>query len=130
MTDPASSAGLQIAVAGRQRDDHRTVTMTATCPVCARPFLPVGRQRYCTSACRKTAHRRRSTVATEVTVPAAPGVDRRARTVFQCPDCEGLQLGVQRCVDCLIFGRSLGLGGHCPHCEEPVTLEDLDLTTA
>jgi len=29
-----------------------------------------------------------------------------------------------------IFGRSLGLGGHCSHCDEPVTLEDLDLTTA
>jgi hypothetical protein len=26
--------------------------------------------------------------------------------------------------------RSLGLGGHCPHCEEPVTLDDLDLITA
>ena len=128
MTDPSAAAGVEIAVTGRQRDDYPTVTTTATCPVCAHPFQPEGRQRYCKPACRKTAHRRRHAVPVEVTVPA-PGVDRRARTVFQCPDCEGLQLGVQRCVDCLIFGRSLGLGGHCPHCEEPVTLEDLDLTT-
>lgn len=129
MTGPAVTAAVEIAVAGRQRDDHPTSTTTATCPVCARPFRPVGRQRYCRPACRKTAHRRRSAVPVEVTcVPATAG--RHERTVYQCPHCEGLQLGVQRCVDCLIFGRSLGLGGHCLHCDELVTLDDLDLTTA
>lgn len=109
------------------RDDSGT-TPTGICPVCARRFVPVGRQRYCQSICRKTAHRRRRAVTIEVQVPAA--VSRRDRTVYQCPDCDGLQLGVQRCDQCGIFGRSLGLGGHCPHCEEPVALDDLDLITA
>lgn len=110
------------------RDDSET-TLTGICPVCARRFIPVGRQRYCQSACRKTAsRRRRNAVTADISVPAA--VSRRDRTVYQCPDCDGLQLGVQRCNQCQIFGRSLGLGGHCPHCEEPVTLDDLNLTTA
>lgn len=134
MNAPAATAGVEIAVAGRQRDDHpttATTATTATCPVCARAFRPVGRQRYCKPALPQdsTSPAPRRAAPVEVTcVPAAVG--RRARTVYQCPDCEGLQLVVQRCVECLLFGRSLGLRGHCPHCDELVTLEDLDLTTA
>lgn len=104
-----------------------TAAATALCAVCNSPFLPVGRQRYCRPSCRKTAYRRRSAATAPTIVPAAVG--RRERTVFQCPDCDSLQLGVQRCPDCQIFGRSLGLGGCCPHCDEPVTLNDLDLST-
>ncbi len=118
---------------GRPWDDppgSACVSTTAdSCPVCARAFRAVGRQRYCSTTCRKTAHRRRQAAATTVvTVP--PVVGRRERTVFQCPECDGLQLGVQRCEDCAVFGRSLGLGGLCPHCQEPVSVQDLDLTTA
>ena len=128
MSDPTdTSAGA--SAASRSRDDSET-TPAGTCPVCSRVFTPVGRQRYCQPACRKTAHRRRHDVVT-IDVPVlAAGSHRRQRTVYQCPDCDGLQVGVQRCADCQIFGRSLGLGGHCPHCDEPVTLDDLDLTTA
>jgi len=118
---PAQSA------AAPSRDDSETTTPTGTCPVCARAFTPIGRQRYCRPACRKSAHRRRHALTINIRVPAA--VNRRDRTIYQCPDCEGLQLGVQRCADCGVFGRSLGLGGHCPHCQEPVTLDDLDLST-
>lgn len=110
------------------RDDSETTT-GSTCPVCGDRFVPVGRQRYCQPRCRKTAHRRRQPVIdTIVAVPA--NTSRRERTVYQCPGCDGLQLGIQRCDDCGIFGRSLGLGGHCPHCDEPVTLDDLDLDKA
>jgi hypothetical protein len=37
------------------RDDHGTTR----CPVCRRVFTPIGRQAYCSTACRKTAFRRR-----------------------------------------------------------------------
>ena len=33
-----------------------------------------------------------------------------AHTVYECPHCGGRQLGVQRCVDCGLFGRAVGLG--------------------
>ena len=32
---------------------------TTQCPVCQRGFTPIGRQAYCSTACRKTAFRRR-----------------------------------------------------------------------
>ena len=41
------------------RTPPRDDTETITCPVCRHPFTPTGRQRYFTSACRKTAYRRR-----------------------------------------------------------------------
>ncbi len=108
------------------RDDSETTS--TSCPICAGRFIPVGRQRYCKPACRKTAHRRRNAVTVDVV--AVPPTSSRRERVYQCPNCDGLQLGVQRCDQCLIFGRSLGVGGHCPHCDEPVTLDDLGLTSA
>ncbi len=107
------------------RDDTETTTTG-----CARSAHRVssrsGANATPRSACRKTAHRRRHPITAGMAVPAA--TNRRARTVFECPACESRQLGVQRCPECGIFGRSLGLGGCCPHCEEPVTLDDLGLT--
>lgn len=109
------------------RDDHGTTPVSRRCPTCATTFTSTGRQRYCQASSRKKAHRLRHTPAEpEITVPAAR--PQRPHTVYQCPDCDGLQLGEQRCRDCGVFGRSLGLGGNCPHCNEPVTLQDLDLT--
>jgi predicted nucleic acid-binding Zn ribbon protein len=123
MSDPKPASA--ISSTSPSRDDSET-TPSGICPVCARAFTPTGRQRYCRPACRKKAHRRRHVLTIDIQVPAA--VNRRDRTVYQCPDCESLQLGVQRCTDCGVFGRSLGLGGHCPHCQEPITMDDLDLT--
>ena len=34
---------------------HDTVTMT--CPICQHPFTPVGRQKFCSDACRAAAYR-------------------------------------------------------------------------
>ncbi len=31
----------------------------------------------------------------------------------------------RRCPDCNLFTRRLGHGGRCPHCDEPVTLDEL-----
>ena len=102
------------------RDDPETIT----CPICQRRFTPTGRQRYCTSACRKTAYRRRHhDPPAPLPVPAAR--PRRHFTVYECPDCEQRLLGEQRCPDCGIFARRIAIGGPCPHCGEPVALTDL-----
>ena len=102
------------------RDD----TATITCPVCQSSFTPAGRQRYCTTACRKTAWRRRhQNPAASPPVPAAR--PRREFTIYECPGCGQRLLGEQRCPDCGIFARRAGPGGPCPHCGEPVTITDL-----
>jgi hypothetical protein len=33
--------------------------------------------------------------------------------------------GEQYCRDCATFSRAIGVGGLCPHCEEPVALTEL-----
>lgn len=50
---------------------------------------------------------------------------RRAVTVYECDGCGERSLGSQRCDECRIFMRKLGLGGLCPHCDRPVTVIDL-----
>jgi len=99
----------------------RNVAVTITCPVCARPFTPVGRQKVCSAACRQAAWRRRH-AASGPSIPLRPP---RARTIYECPSCDTRYLGVQRCPDCGIFCRKVGPGGSCPHCDEPVLLADL-----
>jgi hypothetical protein len=106
--------------AGPSRDDPAT----RHCPACQARFTPTGRQRYCSTPCRKTAFRRRhATGHTTVVVPAAR--PRRPITVYECPDCGGRLLGEQRCDDCATFTRRVGLGGTCPDCQAPVAIDDL-----
>jgi hypothetical protein len=108
------------------RDDTATAPSggTLACPVCRRPFLPAGRRRFCSDACRKTAWRRhaQSSPATAAVPPARP---RRPITVYACPSCDTRYLGEQRCGDCGVFCHRVGLGGTCPHCDEPVAVADL-----
>jgi hypothetical protein len=102
------------------RDDPATMT----CPVCQTHFTPNGRQRYCGTPCRKTAFRRRhQDPPTTVVVPTAR--PRRHITVYECPACDERLLGEQRCQQCGNFTRRVGIGGPCPHCDEPVSLADL-----
>ena len=97
---------------------------TTTCPVCRRCYTPVGRQLYCSTACRKTAFRRRHQhLGPAVTVPAAR--PRREITVYECPDCGDRYLGEQRCESCGTFARRVGIGGACPNCDGPVAISDL-----
>jgi len=59
-------------------------------------------------------------------VPAGATAKRpKAETVYECPECEQRLLGEQRCEDCNRFCRSLGPGGECPCCSEPVVISDL-----
>jgi predicted amidophosphoribosyltransferase len=101
---------------------HDGVTMT--CPVCQRSFEPLGRQLYCGDACRAAAYRRRRDGARQlVTVPRAK--PRRPVTVYECDSCGERALGEQRCEGCGSFMRRVGIGGHCPSCEEPVAVAEL-----
>jgi hypothetical protein len=98
--------------------------VTIPCPVCERHFLPTGRQRVCSAACRQAAFRRRHAPAGAPPV-VPPHRSRRKGTIYQCPACETRYLGNQRCPECGIFCQRVGAGGLCPECGEPVAVADL-----
>lgn len=95
------------------RDDTAT-----TCPTCRKPFRRLGRARFCSTACRQTAWRNRSSAPTTPTVT-------RAATVYECDQCGARSLGDQRCQDCNTWARRVSAGGSCPCCDEPVAITDL-----
>ncbi len=96
---------------------------TMTCPACGRGFVPTGRQRYCSTTCRQRAWR--TLQGTPAALPARlPGT----ATVYECEACGTRSLGIQRCADCNTFARRVGPGGPCPHCEEPVAVQDISPT--
>ena len=98
--------------------------VTIRCPVCHGRFVPAGRQRVCSAACRQAAYRRRHAAAdAPLVVPAYRS--RRERTIYECPSCETRYLGNQRCCECGVFCRRVGAGGLCPECGEPVAVTDL-----
>lgn len=102
----------------------RNDDVTMLCPVCHTAFAAVGRRQYCCDACRVAAHRRRhQPTPTPRALP--PAGHRKAATIYQCPGCDELALGEQRCPDCQIFMRRIGWGGNCPHCCEPVSIDEL-----
>ena len=99
-----------------------SVTDRRACASCGRALAPADpRRRYCSAACRSRAHRRRAAAPPEAAAARRP----MAGTVYECPACEGRLIGERRCPDCNLFCRSLGPGGPCPCCDEPVALADL-----
>ena len=99
------------------------------CPVCQAGTVPP-RARYCSDACRQRAYRLRRAASAPADLIEQPLVPHRRRalvahTIYECPSCETRLLGEQRCPDCGVFCRRLGLGGPCPHCDEPVLLADI-----
>ena len=95
-----------------------------TCPICQHHFTPVGRQKFCSDACRAAAYRRRRDNGhPPVVVPAAR--PRRPITVYECDHCGARALGQQRCDDCSKFMRRVGIGGSCPTCDEPIAITEL-----
>ena len=107
------------------RDDTATTTPPERCPICQNTFQRIGRQRFCSDACRKTAWRRRH-LAPAPAPPVAPvGKRQRDVTIYACPDCETRYFAQQWCPDCNRPCRRIGLGGLCPNCDEPVTVNDL-----
>ena len=98
--------------------------VTITCPVCQHTFNPSGRRRFCSDACRAAAYRRRRDAAQpSIVVPRAN--PRRPITVYECDTCGARALGEQRCDECSTFMRRVGIGGHCPSCDEPVAVAEL-----
>ena len=108
-------------------DDDTTTTTTApparpACPVCWTVFQPVGRQRFCSGNCRKTAWARTQAVP-RPTVSVTPPGRRRESTIYACPSCGARYYGEQWCHHC--NQPCTRLGGLCPSCEAPVALTDL-----
>jgi len=101
-----------------------TIPVTMACPVCGDPFIPVGRRRTCTDACRAAAYRARKAAARPVVaVPTA--VSRVPLTVYECDGCGARAVGERRCSDCSRFMRRVGIGGACPGCDEAITVAEL-----
>ena len=99
------------------------------CPACQTATVPP-RARYCSDACKQRAYRLRRVLAKPAALTTTAGTSRPrpalvAHTVYECPSCETRLLGEQRCPDCGVFCRRLGLGGPCPHCDEPVLVVDI-----
>ncbi len=98
--------------------------VTMSCPVCQHPFAPVGRQRYCSHACRDTAYRRRRHARVPPTAAVGP-TRSRPITVYECDGCGTRAVVEQRCDACRTVMRRVGIGGCCPSCERPVALAEL-----
>jgi predicted amidophosphoribosyltransferase len=110
------------------RDDNATTSPPDSrqlCPVCWTPFHRIRRQRYCSDGCRKTAWRRRQQPAPASPEPVPQARRRRDVTVYSCPACDTRYYGQQWCPDCHQPCTRIGLGGLCPHCDEPVAITDL-----
>jgi hypothetical protein len=106
-----------------RRNDNETTT---ACPICGNPFTPIRRQRYCTPACRQAAWRARHHHPNpEPVVTLPPRAPRHAITVYHCPECDTRTLGQQWCHDCHRPRTRLDVGGLCPHCDEPITIQDI-----
>ena len=108
-------------------DDDNTTTTTNRlyCPVCWTPFTRIRRQRFCSATCRKTAWARSHTPSPGAVEPVPPPRRRRDVTIYACPNCETRYHAHQWCDDCNQPCTRVGLGGLCPHCDEPVTITDL-----
>lgn len=115
------------------RDVSRDGSVAGRCVVCGHP-VPRRQARYCSRACQQQAYRLRHDPATTFDESAVRrDLHRRraltAQTIYECPACQERYLGDRRCLDCNRFCRALGLGGHCPACDDLVLLSDLlDLT--
>jgi hypothetical protein len=101
-----------------------TMAVTKRCPVCGDDFVPVGRRQYCTDACRMVAYRCRRAAARPM-LQLPPSTSRAPITIYECDACGSRRVGTQRCADCGLFARRVGIGGACPHCDEPVTVAEL-----
>jgi hypothetical protein len=106
-----------------------TASAGRVCSLCQGPLVSA-RAQYCSDACKQRACRLRQVSNSTGTLDEFTADLRRlqtlvAHTIYECPTCESRFLGERRCPDCHISCRRLGLGGLCPHCDEPVLLTDL-----
>lgn len=88
------------------------------------------RARYCSTACKQHAYRLRQAAPPSADLDALTADLRRrqtliAHTIYECPACETRYLAEQRCPDCQLFCRRLGLGGPCPGCDDLVLVAEI-----
>jgi hypothetical protein len=103
--------------------------MPRGCVVCGAP-LPTPRSQYCSPGCKQRAYRLRHAdpLARDQSAWAAELKRRQrlvAHTLYECPACGERYLAEQRCPECNRFCRALGLGGACPHCDQPILAAEL-----
>jgi hypothetical protein len=106
------------------RNDSPPADQQRVCAACGHHFAARGRKAYCSDACRQRGFRLRQRPADELQLGFASRLPKTA-IVYQCPACDARMLGQQRCEECGVFGRRLGPGGPCPHCDEVVAISDL-----
>jgi hypothetical protein len=100
------------------------------CPVCGVSFIAQGRGVFCSPACRKRAHRLRqhqthqTQSLSDLTRQLRRARELVATTIYECSSCSERFLGQRRC-DCNLMARKLGLGGHCPGCDDLITIDEL-----
>ena len=102
---------------------------TRDCLVCGTP-LRTARAHYCSPGCKQRAYRLRHVDAAAGDTDALAADPKRrqrrvAQTVYECPACGERSLGERRYPDCDRFCRALGLGGACPHCDQPILAAEL-----
>lgn len=94
------------------------------CGGCQHSFSPVGRQRFCSEACRVAVYRRGQR-AVRGAVVATRSTRREPIAVYACDRCGARAVGERRCEACQATMRRIGLGGCCPGCGEPVAVDEL-----
>jgi hypothetical protein len=103
----------------------RYASVTPACRHCG-TALPAGPPRqYCSPPCRQAAYRRRASAARPAPPQLPPGRSRTSTGVYQCTGCGQRLAGERRCPDCNFFAQRIGDGGHCPGCEEILTITEL-----
>lgn len=111
------------------RQASHTPSASTTCLVCG-TALRTRQQRYCTRACQQHAYRARHQQLVPLDLLRLRAELQRQRrllehSVYECPTCETRALSEQRCAECNMFTRRIGLGGNCPECDAVILLTDL-----
>jgi hypothetical protein len=93
------------------------------CPGCQHYFTAPGGRTHCTPACKTADWRRQNTDR-----PAPHQDDDPPTDVYECVRCERRYQLHQRTAPYCACGselRRLGIGGHCPCCNQPVAAIEL-----
>jgi hypothetical protein len=99
------------------------------CVICGSP-LSGSRARFCSAACKQLAYRlRRQPEPTADLAALRQDLQHRRvlarHTVYECPSCGERFVGERRCSACGLFGRAVGLGGHCSECDAPIVFAEV-----
>ena len=114
---------------GSRYASSSTEAEAAGCLVCG-AALSDSRAKFCSPAHKQLGYRlRHRTPAVPEEADLRRRLQRQRRlmvhTVYECPSCGERVVGERRCPSCQLFARAVGLGGHCPECEQPVLISDL-----